>query len=271
MGKASSAKKVARAARAGGSSRSGQRRNLGFPATIALVVVLGVALVFVARNDQQASAEPVANQDHWHAAYGLYNCDQFLPPITDQTDPVGIHTHGDGVIHIHPFVSGAAGANAKLSVLEDAVGLQITEDELAIPAGETYKAGDMCGDKPGIIQVARWASASDATAGEQPTEIITEDFGDIRFRADREALTIAFAPAGADIPPPESIPTLDQLSDVGSTPSSDTSLPTSDTTGTSVPSSDTTGTTTSSSSSSSSSTSTSTTAPANSSTSTSGP
>jgi hypothetical protein len=269
MGKASSAKKVARAARAGGSSRSGQRRNLGFPATIALVIVLGVALVLVARNDQQASAEPVANQDHWHAAYGLYHCDQFLPPITDQTDTVGIHTHGDGVIHIHPFVSGAAGTNAKLSVFEDAVGLQITEDELVIPGGETYKKGDKCGDEPGIIQVARWANADDATAGEQPTEIITEDFGDIRFRADREALTIAFAPEGADIPPPESIPTLDQLSDVGTPPSSDTSVPSSDTSvpssDTSVPSSDT------STPPGSDTTSTSTATPTSSSTSTSGP
>ena len=57
---------------------------------------------------------PVANQDHWHAAYGVYLCDDFAPPITDERDPKGIHTHGDGIIHIHPFVRSSPGKNATL-------------------------------------------------------------------------------------------------------------------------------------------------------------
>lgn len=235
MGKASSAKKVARAARAGGSSRSGRRRNIGFPIAIGLVLSLGVTLVLVARSDQVASAQPVANVDHWHAAYGLYGCDAFLPPITDTTDTVGIHTHGDGVIHIHPFVSGSAGANAKLGVFLDTIGMTVSTDELAIPGGDTFKKGDDCNGTPGIIQVAYWASASDAAAGQDPTEIITSDFNNIRFRGDREAFTIAFAPAGTKLPPPESIPTLDQLSDTGNSTSSSTPGDTGSTTSSTPP------------------------------------
>ena len=61
MGKASSAKKVARAARAGGSRRAGQRRQLGFPIAVGLVIVLGVLIVFVARDRRNADAFPHAN------------------------------------------------------------------------------------------------------------------------------------------------------------------------------------------------------------------
>jgi hypothetical protein len=53
MGKASSSKKVARAARAGGRVSSGQPRSLLFPGVIALVFVLGTALVWFAREDRQ--------------------------------------------------------------------------------------------------------------------------------------------------------------------------------------------------------------------------
>ena len=57
MGKASSAKKVARAARAGGrGSRGGQRRSLLFPATITVVCVLGVSLILYARTQDEAQA-----------------------------------------------------------------------------------------------------------------------------------------------------------------------------------------------------------------------
>src|SRR3954447_7923083 len=73
MGKASSAKKVARAARAGGSRRAGQRRALGFPMAVFLVVGLGLTLVFFARSERITNAEPKVG-DHIHAAYSTYTC-----------------------------------------------------------------------------------------------------------------------------------------------------------------------------------------------------
>src|SRR4051794_34093668 len=99
MGKASSSKKVARAARAGGRTTKGPKRQIAYPLAIAAIVVVGVLVVLIARNDNQdaAAATPIVG-DHWHAAYGIYVCDAFLPALTDQiTDTTGLHTHGDGV------------------------------------------------------------------------------------------------------------------------------------------------------------------------------
>ena len=45
MGKASSSKKVARAARAGGRSSGSKQRNLLFPAAIGVIILLGTGLI----------------------------------------------------------------------------------------------------------------------------------------------------------------------------------------------------------------------------------
>lgn len=224
MGKASSAKKVARVARAGGSGKTTKRRNnLLFPVSIGLIVVLGVALVVFARTSQNqaAASPPVANQDHWHAAYGVRLCGQgFAAPIQVQDDPVGIHTHGDGIIHIHPFTNAASGDNATLGEFIDAAGVTIDDDQIDLGGDLSVKEGDdTCGarDKPGIVQVAYWENAREADTTDP--EIITENIRDIRFKNDSAAYTIAFAPEGATIPPPPTIPGLDNLSDVN-TPSS---------------------------------------------------
>ncbi len=127
MGKASSAKKVARAQRAGGrGSRGGQRRSLLFPATITIVCVLGVALIFYARSQDEAEALEPGLTDHWHAAYGIDICGTLAAARqTNDADPNGIHTHGDGVMHIHPGAAqqvARAGEDATLGVFMSASG-----------------------------------------------------------------------------------------------------------------------------------------------------
>ncbi|MGZ4695553.1 MAG: hypothetical protein ACXWA3_18175, partial [Acidimicrobiales bacterium] len=149
MGKASSAKKVARAARAGGSTKQ-RRKNWAFPAGIAAIVVLGALVVFVARstNDTASAASPTTN-DHWHAAYGIYVCNDFLPAVADgPTDTKGIHTHGDGIIHIHPFSGASAGSNAKLQVFADQVGMKLSSNGFTMPDGTEYKNGYDCNGTP---------------------------------------------------------------------------------------------------------------------------
>jgi hypothetical protein len=252
MGKASSAKKVARAARAGGTRRSGQRRPLGFPLAIGAVILVGLVLVLFARDRRNANAFPRANQDHVHAAYDTYVCvsdaeiaaangsttttapapatdsttpstdtttttapqtsttvaapgdvpGQYLAPFTDaQQDTLGIHTHGDGLIHIHPFVDSVAGRNATLGVFLNQVNVQMTNDTLTLPTGQTYKEGTTkcAGGKDGQLQVAKWNSVTDAAAGKKPNEIFTSGFDQIRLGASN-SFTIAFMPAGSTIP-----------------------------------------------------------------------
>jgi hypothetical protein len=216
MGKQSSAKKVARAARAGGSRNRGQRRQIGFPLACAAIIIVGISLILVARGQRQAQAQPKTNQDHWHAAYGVYLCDHFVSPLTDAgADTLGIHTHGDGIIHIHPFVDGAAGTNAKIGLFYQDTNLSVSDKKIAVPGGDTVQEGkDKCNGKSAIVEVAKWTHAEDAAAGKKPTQIFTTKLGDIRFTNDRMAFTIAFLPEGAKVPAPTSIPTLDQLTDV---------------------------------------------------------
>lgn len=225
MGKASSAKKVARAARAGGNRRPGQRRNLGFPITMVVVVALGVGLVAYARENRTADAEPTSqasnpeDSDHWHAAFGFYLCDSFVRsepgPADVGEDALGIHTHEDSVIHIHPFIDSAAGRNATLGVFLDQIDVEMSNDTLTFPDGEVWEEGEtMCGDQEGRLVVAKWNDARDAES-EDPNELITEDFDGIRFRQDLEAYTIAFLPDGEPVPArPGIIASLEGLTDV---------------------------------------------------------
>lgn len=210
MGKASSSKKVARAARAGGAA-SASKRRFGFPAAIVLILILGFALIWFARSNvfgAAASEPPVANQDHWHAAYGFYVCDQFLPPLEDaKQDASGIHTHGDGVIHIHPTLASAAGKNATLSKWGEVVGVEFGNDSFKLPNGTTYENGYSCGGAPATLSVYEWANADPAT---EPT-IYTSGFGDIQLRSNGALFTFAVVPEGTEVPRPETAPVLDNL------------------------------------------------------------
>lgn len=243
MGKASSAKKVARAARAGGTRRPGQRRQLGFPLLIVGVVVAGSLLVFFARDSREVNAAPRSQandeSDHWHAAFGINECGEWRydgtteggPFLTDLlNDPLGIHTHQDGVIHIHPFTDSAGGRNARMRIYFDDVGIQAGDDRITFPDGTTWDEGETTctvdGEEvAGQLVLARWNSAQEAADGQRPSEIITEDFGNVRFRADREYYTLAFMPEGeiGEVPVrPDVIADLNDLSDVIEAPGATT-------------------------------------------------
>lgn len=211
MGKASSAKKVARAVKSGGNKTS-KSKQLGFPLAIIAVVVLGLGLVTYARSSSQTgsdAANPPRVGDHWHAAYGVYLCDHFAINVSDRSpDALGIHSHDDGLVHIHPFSTGAAGKQAKFARFFDQTGLQVNNSEIKLPAaspfgGRTYKEGETkCDGKPAEITVTHWKSALDAAQGKKPDQVMTKDFANIRFTEDLGAYTIAFAAKGTKIPYP---------------------------------------------------------------------
>jgi hypothetical protein len=238
MGKASSSKKVARAARAGGRSTHNRQRNLLFPGAIVAIIVLGTGLIYYAANDRKTAADvpPVAFQDHWHAAFGVYICDAFQPAIPEFEDPEGIHTHGDGVIHIHPFAEAASGANARLGVFLDNAGIEITDDSLTI-GDETWTEGeDQCDGKDGEVVVAQWTNVQ---SGDANPSLVETDPGDLRFRGDGEGYVVAFVPEGTDVPKPE---TAANLAELGALDAGQAETGTTETTG--PEGSDTTGDTT---------------------------
>lgn len=261
MGKASSSKKVARAARAGGSkARAAGERNFLFPSVLFLVVVLGIALVVYARDERLAEAEASPKVgDHIHLAYGFYTCGSFAPDVPEFTAPLngGNHTHGDGLLHIHPFSTARSGDNANLgNWMADAGqalggGAELSDTTLSIPTGDEFVEGETTCE-PGedeeelddpIVQVAVWDRAQAAVAGEEPDRILTENLSSVHFEKDGMAFTIAFMPEGAEIPPPPSASQISSVSDdLGLDPSeipedlggegtteSDTTEPTADT------------------------------------------
>ena len=62
-----------------------------------------LALVVFARATRDAEASPTL-QDHWHAAYGVWDCvtESFLTPFQSEFDPEGyIHTKMDSYTFIH--------------------------------------------------------------------------------------------------------------------------------------------------------------------------
>jgi hypothetical protein len=162
---------------------------------------------------------------------------KFLAPFTDASEDVlGIHTHGDGVIHIHPFADSAAGKKATLGVFLDQVGVSMTNDTLTLPDGTIYKEGETkCqGGKDGELQVAKWNNVNDAAQGSKPNEIFTSGFDQIHL-GENESFTIAFMPAGSTIPAkPDVTSRIANVSDLGpsTTPPASGETPTAPTTGT---------------------------------------
>lgn len=218
MGKASSAKKVARAARAGGRVSSGQSRSLLFPGVIALVVILGVALVVYAREDRRDDDLGGVPQlgDHIHQAIGVYACGEFLPDMPEFDSNVGIHTHADGVIHIHPYSQLGVGANSTLGrYIDDAredggFEIDISDTKLTY-LDDTYEEGETeCeGVESPELRVAYWA---DVQFSDDPPEVRTGDFKSLRLTEDGAGITIYFGDPGEDIPKP---PQADQLEELG--------------------------------------------------------
>jgi hypothetical protein len=224
MGKASSAKKVARAARAGGRVSSGQPRSLLFPGVLAAVVILGLTLVVYAREDRQNDDLGGVPQlgDHIHQALAINVCGEFLPDLPEFESSIGIHTHGDGVIHIHPFSQLGVGANATLEryfkdAREAGVDISLSSSKLTY-LDESYEEGEAeCeGVDDPVLRMAYWENVQGE--GEDP-EVTTGDFTDLRLTTNGGGITIYYGDPDADIPKP---PHASQLAELGAADGSQT-------------------------------------------------
>jgi hypothetical protein len=240
MGKASSSKKVARAARAGGRVSSGQPRSLLFPGVLVLVFVLGTSLVAYARHDRNQTDIGGVPQigDHIHQAIGVNICGEWQPDMPGFESRTGIHTHSDGVIHIHPFSQLGVGANATLDrYLRDArdagdLDFSLSGSKLEY-LGEVAEEGvtECEGVSDPQLRVAYWSNVQDPDSS---SVITTGGFGDIRLTEDGAGITIFYGDPSADIPKPPNAQQLSALGaiDGGEVPDADGEV---DPTGTSTP------------------------------------
>lgn len=147
--------------------------------------------------------------EHWHAAYGVFICDSFVDPIADESDPEGLHSHGDGVIHIHPFFPSAANENATLGKFFEAVGVELTDEGFSTATG-AVEEGFGCADGPAEMKVARWTLSG---LQEEPV-IIDTGVAEIQFVEDLEVFTLALVSAGTELSPPPWVGNLGRISDV---------------------------------------------------------
>jgi hypothetical protein len=168
--------------------RNRRKRSSGmFYSVITLLVIGGIAMVyflgFTAKTNAAGEAphpiDPATGQfvDHWHEAIAVNYCGNWMgPPPTFETvadNPnvrAGIHTHGDGFIHIHPYTLSESGAHATLGRFLSYGGWTATADSFSLwpslanptSAPEAVKAsnGDKCpagSAFPGKAGVVKWS------------------------------------------------------------------------------------------------------------------
>ena len=76
--------------------------------------------------------------------------------------PGGIHSHGDGLIHLHPQSVGEAGRNANLGRFFDSFPMTIEKDHVVTLNGLAYENGQECPNgQPGNMMVS--ANGKDIT------------------------------------------------------------------------------------------------------------
>ena len=201
-----------------------------------LVVVLGLLAIVYGRQSRPSDGSGVprvnngSNADaHWHAAFGIYICDTFQPKmvgtkeetgldssgnevlLNDDFRILGVHSHGDGIIHYHPYSTKASGNRAKLGVYLTVYDVKLSDDKLVMPedqGGETWSTDDTkCDGKDTVLTVRVW----DNFANPDVYHDVVTDFNNIRIVNDGMVFVVAFVPKGANIPPPDwaaQLPTL---------------------------------------------------------------
>ena len=223
-------RKVAKAAATAGQRDVSFASRMGFPALIALICLLGIATVVYARSTREALAQPVQNLDHWHAVYGVYNCnltgdDKYLPAFQSTQDDTGIHSHGDGLMHIHPFFELSSGDNAQIRHWLSEMNVEITPEVISVQNSfdppVQLAAGNECADGTGKaeIKLLHWDFDFEALATDNrpDPEVFTEDFGSVKFEHDREVYVFAYIGENTDlseipIPPQDRFNTLNNVS-----------------------------------------------------------
>jgi hypothetical protein len=188
-----------------------------FYGALALIVVLGVVgIVFTVADRGSADVPPQPGNastgepgDHWHAAFKVNLCGEWIndPATFEQIHDnpnvsPGIHTHGDGFVHIHPFTRSEGGDNATFGRFLDYGGWSISEDEIDLgddqtawpglsvdPSKRTWTNGDEC---PASSQFAGkegrvvWSVDCKARTG-NPSDLKLED---------HQVIAVGFLPKG---------------------------------------------------------------------------
>jgi hypothetical protein len=126
-----------------------------------IVAVVAIFLGLVLFRETSTASPRIG--DHWHAAYEIIICGTRQPPLP--SFPGGVHTHGDGYIHLHPQFASEEGRGASLVRFFEYAGRALgsggvlTRDTLQVPGDpRVFRNGDICQEgpdqgQPGVVQV----------------------------------------------------------------------------------------------------------------------
>jgi hypothetical protein len=203
--------------------------SFGWNVAIAVIVIAGVVGVFLVRSSTNSAgsgpphvADQAANQagDHWHTALDVNVCGEWLdnPPAFEkpfdspnQATNAGIHSHGDGLIHTHPFVVSESGDNATIGKFFSYGGWGLSSDSIDLggansahvqwkgpasdPKKTTWSTGDVCpfGQYKGQKVQMTWEVDGKVQSGNPASY----------HQQDGQTVAIYFLPKGADKPFPD--------------------------------------------------------------------
>ncbi|MGH9042757.1 MAG: hypothetical protein ACRDZ3_21290 [Acidimicrobiia bacterium] len=184
--------------------------TLGFAAIIGVIALLGVVGILASKGGDTAGAQTGPDiGDHHHAALGINICGQWKPNTPQYESAKGIHSHGDGFIHMHPYSQAGANENATVGLFIDQANEEISSDSIKLSDGTDLKNGDECptlDNKPGKI---RWTVNKTEKKG-NPARYVPED---------RDVVVLAFLPDGEKIGEPPVVTAGQNPSDIpGQTP-----------------------------------------------------
>ncbi len=166
--------------------------TLGFAAIIGVIGLLGVIGIVASKGGDTASAVGPNIGDHFHAALGINICGQWKPNTPQYESAQGLHSHGDGFIHMHPYSRAGANENATVGLFLKQANENVSNTSIKLGDGTDLENGDECANldkKPGKL---RWSVNGKEKQG-NPARYVPED---------RDIIALAFLPAGEDIGTP---------------------------------------------------------------------
>lgn len=210
MAKNDTGKWVSRAAATGGSKTYGNRRPMNYYTAVAIVVVLGVASIALARHgyrnpNTKQTVQPAVGKT-WYAGYAISVCGTPQAALAaNTTSSTGQTTTGEGVVKITPTAKENAGANATVGKFVDGYGgFRVSSSSLTIPGATptTYKQGDACpagtpeAGKKGVVKVTYWPTLN-AVKGKD----ITSTFNQQKW-SQNALVTFSFGATGGKVAKP---------------------------------------------------------------------
>jgi hypothetical protein len=192
-----------------------------FVAVVTLAATLAIVAIVATTRDHDglpagldATPSGPTRYDHWHAALGVNDCGRWVPnwpwppgaslstggPARAGSNGnlyAGLHSHGDGLIHIEPLASDEMGNNATLGLYFRYGGWKLGTKDVTF-VGVDERNGNLCNGRPGVL---RWAVNGTERHGDPSAYKI----------ADGDVIELVFTTADASLPSPTEVPSYPEL------------------------------------------------------------